>query len=1014
MSLFSKIGKSVKGAASSALSRGQEQNQGVSGWGNGFLASLSDRSGKGPDNTGSFSESIFDMTRQLGQSGAGTNEMWGGNGGTRQMSNWGSTGLGLGGILGASDISDRAQGNDTSIWGGLGLGLGGGEWAAQNTNAAGMTRSSNGFSGGAGVNGQLGGALDLFGEQVSQSAEVYRGVGGNAYGFNQSAYTDADGVEHAGSQGYGVDANYTPLGINNAQSAYQGRMGSGGSSVENAVLGKMSGSGEISRSDDGTVTATGAFSPGRTEVHNAEAHFDSALGHTEASLGSFGTGPQYQGNFSVNPETGSFGGGAQWAGDGMKFNDGAVSHDFGNGTTVDGSFGEISTANDWAYNAGWDNETNTLSADAHYATGNTVTDVNVGLNSEYGGINGHLGEYKDGVDINGEMSVGPDGLHATGHGSGGGFQVSDADLAYGQEGVYYQQAHLDHFSTRTEVQGGSLDIDGNGVAASVESVRTGGFRMGGQVDEHGNKIAGLTGHSDILGMTTDYSVGEISNDIALTNAFFNVNGDGVDGGFEELDFGGIRVSDVNVDADLGALGQGDAHLGAFSNGNNIKGAQFSASGDGLNVSAEAIGIMGMDIADLGGNYQGPGGLHASAQMDKLHTGLGVNGFNASLDRDGLDVHADNVNYNALELGGVDLNAGVDGVYDASLGLDHGSFNSFNADNVNVGLDKNGLAVSGDNVSYSYLAAEGLTAETNYFDGAVGTNLSLGKGSFGAGHADHISYDTNIMESNLEVENLNAHGLQLEDVAVGANIGDARADVGADQLNVLDLNVGHAEAHSQAFGTAGQANVQDARLDLLNVEGGNAMLSYGGQDIVGASGDYRAAVGVANADLDYDLLEGRASGSFEDANVSSQLSNASVNFMGSEYEVPDMGYDVHASGQGNVDLMSGTAAASATLAGSSMNFAGYELEVGDWAQASAGVDITQGAVNANIGGDNGVGVDASLADMNLDLNLFGMDIDVDEGISDAAGAVADVASDAWDGISSGASYVASLLPSFSLW
>ena len=53
-------------------------------------------------------------------------------------------------------------------------------------------------------------------------------------------------------------------------------------------------------------------------------------------------------------------------------------------------------------------------------------------------------------------------------------------------------------------------------------------------------------------------------------------------------------------------------------------------------------------------------------------------------------------------------------------------------------------------------------------------------------------------------------------------------------------------------------------------------------------------------------------------------------------------------------------------------------------------------------------------MNLDLNLFGMDIDVDEGISDAAGAVADVASDAWDGISSGASYVASLLPSFSLW
>ena len=137
-----------------------------------------------------------------------------------------------------------------------------------------------------------------------------------------------------------------------------------------------------------------------------------------------------------------------------------------------------------------------------------------------------------------------------------------------------------------------------------------------------------------------------------------------------------------------------------------------------------------------------------------------------------------------------------------------------------------------------------------------------------------------------------------------------------------------------------------------------------------------------------------------------MNNASVNFLGNEIALPDMGAQLQASGAGNLDLFNGQADGNVSLAGSSVNFAGHELTLGDWAQASGSVDATRGAVSANVGGENGVGVDASIADANLDLNLFGHEIDVDEGIRDGVNWVASTAGDAWDAVEDGAGWVAS--------
>ena len=954
------------------------------GWGTGLFGDLFSMGAGGLMNgTGTFGESMLDMGRNLSRSGAGTNETWGGTGGSRQYSSMDALGLGLGGYYGGH---------------GLGAGLGGGvgEWSSQAKNDSGMTRSSSGYS------GSLGGMLredhdwSMGGESLATGAELYRGVGGNAYSFNESSYTDQYGNIHAGSQGYGVDGSYTPLGVSNTHAEYSGRLGQGGVSMEDAQFGTMRGGLEGGVTDDGTAFGRASWAPGRTEIRGVNGYADTALGQTDFGMGSFGTGPRYQTNFEANAN-GSVAGGAQWAGGGWAVNDAHLNHDFGGGVNVTSSVGEVNTANSWALNGGWDNEAKQLHADGAWSTGNTVRNANLGVGLPgQGGVNAHVGEYLDGNNITGLATLGQDGLHANGDAQLGGMELTNSSLDAGWEGMYYDQIGAKSISNRTLVQNANLDVNGNGINATVDSVRTGGLR-----------VNGVEGRSDRFGTSTQYGLGEFSNDVQVDGARARIDGSGLHAGVQTADFGGVRVKDWHSETDAGRLGQLDTHMGKFTNGNTITNASADLTSNGLDVSAQEIGALGMDAENVGFNYAGPGGAHANAQLGSFHTGLNVKGFDGHAGLDGIDLNAKSASWDQYRVSDFNAGYGIPGLMESQLSLGGGHFNSFSGENLHAGLDESGLGLSGDNLAYSYLGLEELHASNNYLDGALGAELDLGRGSALGGSAEHLDYHTDLMNTSLAVQGLNAHGLQLEDVNVGANIGDLNAGVGLGEGGLLDLNVGSANMETQGFGTSGNANVRDAQLDLLRLDDASASLGWGDTTLIGAQADYLAQAGVDNASADWDLFSGTANANFENAHSSQQLSDASVNIGGMEVALPDMGYNANASGGGNVDLARGAANGNLSLAGSSVNFAGYEMELGDWAQASAGVDLSQGAVNANLGGDNGVGVNASLAEGNLDLNLFGNTIDVDQGIADAAGWVGDTASSAWD-------TVTSFLPSISLW
>ena len=81
-------------------------------------------------------------------------------------------------------------------------------------------------------------------------------------------------------------------------------------------------------------------------------------------------------------------------------------------------------------------------------------------------------------------------------------------------------------------------------------------------------------------------------------------------------------------------------------------------------------------------------------------------------------------YDSYLLEDVALSGGIEGVYESQASLGRGHLHSAGADNLEIGLDGDGLGVSAENARYSYLGVEDFSASTEYFGGAAGQSLEL--------------------------------------------------------------------------------------------------------------------------------------------------------------------------------------------------------------------------------------------------------------------------------------------------
>lgn len=958
-------------------------NKQASPWGNGLFAeAVTHNKTVGPNYDPSLGDSFAGISQDLGR-GLSYGDRAG-----RNFSDWNAAGVG--GAYGG-EISGMGP---YSWQGGFGLGAGGGYGAfdaKSSSKASGWERVTSGYSGGAALGGRFDSKTSLhtdsgYYENKSFGGDVYRGVGGSVYGFEET-----NSKTGASKSGYGADANYTAFGGNDLYAGYDNNYGSAKVSAGNVSIGQTGGHLEGYKTGDGGYGLQGGFTQGRHSAEDLKASVDTPFGSTDASLGHISKGRFYKGGVEVGPD-GSVSANVQRGG-GLTIKDAKVKHEGLLGTT-EASLGKYGGISPTKAAGGWDNTENKLWANAQYGKGKAYEDVAIShkAGDAYAGVGAERIEHGWRADGSGYVDFDDGKAHLDGNYSGGGFSAKNVSAKYGYEGIAEYEASAKNISTATTVDGASLDADWkNGrIDAKVDQVRTGGFR-----------VEGVEGKSSVLGAETEYSVGEISNDHKVSGGYATLNGeDGLKVGAAEYDGGGIRISDAKAKADLGVLGQAEGGF-SYGDGNNVKDFYAQVGPDGVDAHVGEFAILGKD-AKANFDYKGPGGAYASAGAT-YHSGVGGKNVHASINGDGVSVSAENLNYNQHQLKDVHVKGGIDGIYDSSFKLGEGHLNQANINDLQANFDGTSASLSVGKSNYSYAGIEGLESKQSYFDGALGTELGVGKANYLGAGVDSAQFQRDFLKgtSSANIDGLNVHGLTAEDVNIGANVGDLKAGIGADSLAVIDANVGNIKHESSNHGLTQKGSVTDADIGLVRAENLGGSIGWGDQNLVSAHTDIDLSTGVDHAEGAFDLTKGTASGSVENARLTA-MTDATLGFGDYNVNLGQTGVEANFSGNGEVDVMSGRAEGSASLAGSKVALFGNELELGDWAQASGGVDLSKGEASANLGGENGVGFDASLSEGNLDVNLFGHEIDIDQGIRNAGSAIADGASAVGSAVSDGAS------------
>ena len=856
-----------------------------------------------------------------------------------------------GGFIGGDYKASTTAGSKSGALG-YGGGLGYSTWDGKSATGG----DYHGISGGAGIVKNQKSAWDIMGFGQDTNLNTYRGVGGSGYTFNEPDRVDKDGTKIAGKSGVGLDASYTPAGLANSSTTLTaGNLGSAKASVGNAYLDKQSVSGQAGRSTDGTYFAEGNYSK-RQGVDNAAVDVKTGIGTANASVGHASFGSGYSGGGTYNPQTGSFEVHGAQLGEGLKVQDANAKFDLGNGALAGKAhMGQWDTTGNNNLSAGWDAKRQVAFAKGEYGWGGggTLTDASAEIGTKdkslyAGGSVGKVvtGGYsaKGGIEYDAKTGQ----LTATGSGRGGGVQVEDAKLNYGVKGLGSFDGSLGKFSNDTIVDDVKYTSGGGKESLSVGKIDGMGMRFDNGKFESKN---------DLLGLDTKASFGSISSTNSIEGANLNLDYSSLknlsaSGGFKNLSVGGWSGSniDASVDGPLGTSAK--AHLGSFNQGFTGQGGHFDISKNGLNLGLEKGRFDEFTMSDA----------NASVALGNL--------------------------------------------YKANAHVGEGSFQHFSAENVAAGINGDkGLYAGLENGQYRYLSGKDISYDTSALGGLMKSSGKLGEGSIGGVDIGKLEYNSTLRNANLTATDVGASGVKLKDLELQQSIGKAGASAGAKELNALDLNVGKIDAHTKNFGTAGNAEIDKAKLDVLNVKDGHAGLSWDGKEVLGASGSYRAGLGLDKATGSYDLLAGKAEGQFKNASSSAQLSDAKVNLFGHNLAVPDMGYKVNASGGGSIDAAHGAANANLSLAGSSVNFAGHNVTLGDWAQASGGVNMSQGAANFNLGGQHGLGANMNLAQGQLDVNLFGHNVDVAGGVRTAANAVSNTVSEGAHAVVNGVSNAA---------
>ena len=168
-------------------------------------------------------------------------------------------------------------------------------------------------------------------------------------------------------------------------------------------------------------------------------------------------------------------------------------------------------------------------------------------------------------------------------------------------------------------------------------------------------------------------------------------------------------------------------------------------------------------------------------------------------------------------------------------------------------------------------------------------------------AEDVYLDINGDGLSVGASNIEAGAANITDLDASTSFmdGDVAANLSADQIRVLSGSVGEVSANTDII--TGNVNIQDAEVSLFDIDNAEAGLDIGGTTVVGVSGSIDAGASVKEADAEWDLSEGSASASVDDLKVGAGWEDATVTIAGTEFELPDLSAELNVDASAGIDI-----------------------------------------------------------------------------------------------------------------
>ncbi len=534
----------------------------------------------------------------------------------------------------------------------------------------------------------------------------------------------------------------------------------------------------------------------------------------------------------------------------------------------------------------------------------------------------------------------------------GGWDINDAALKHTSEGSSTEMK-IGALGNSNTIEDASFSMGGDGIKGSLGSI------------DHGSTTlsdASLTHESD--GLSLSAKAGEIKKvGTIVKGASAEVAGDGSSGklGAEEVTVGGMSVQDASAAIDFKKLdASASASVGSFGSSSSAKEVEASWDESGARVKAKEISAMGMDVENAKAGVE-VGGSSISASVGELHTGLLAKDIEASLTEDGLQAKTGEIKYRTAEAKDISI-ASKDGLglVSSSVKAEEASFQKISAESTSASITKDGIAVGATGIDASLASGKGVELETEM----LGMEGSVGAGEVEVlgGSADELTTTLSTAGLELNGKNIEAHALEAKDVTAALKSGDTSLGVSAKELIAGKVSADEVKASSDLTGLVQSASIKGFKVTVLDTDDAKVGLTIADEEVLAIKTDASLTGGVEEASASIDVFQGKASMSVKEATAGVQLDDTSINVMGSEIELPSMGAEAVVSSSTDIDVTDGKFKTHTSLAGSSANFAGMEIELGEWAQAGADIDLSEGEFNLNVGG---------------------MEIDIDEGFRQAS-------------------------------